>query len=64
MKNRTHGLTEREMELAKLLMADCKTTGDIQAKLKRLFAGNDNLMVERFLSFIICRMLVFTQFEG
>ena len=38
MKNRTHGLTEREMKLAKLLMADCKTTGDVQAKLKRLFA--------------------------
>ena len=36
---RTHGLDEREMELVKLLMADCQTTGDIQAKLKRLFAG-------------------------
>ncbi len=36
---RTHGLDEREMELAKLLMAECHTTGDVQAKLKRLFAG-------------------------
>ena len=36
---RTHGLDEREMELVKLLMADCQTTGDIQAKLKKLFAG-------------------------
>ena len=33
---RTHGLDEREMELVKLLMADCQTTGDIQAKLKKL----------------------------
>ena len=39
MKNRNHGLSEKEMELVKLLMADCETTGDIQAKLKRLFAG-------------------------
>ncbi len=31
---RTHGLDEREMELVKLLMADCQTTGDIQANLK------------------------------
>ncbi len=34
---RTHGLDEREMELVKLLMTDCQTTGDIQAKLKKLF---------------------------
>jgi len=33
MKTRTHGLNEKEMELVKLLMADCQTTGDIQAKL-------------------------------
>ena len=39
MKNRNHGLSEKEMELVQLLMADCETTGDIQAKLKRLFAG-------------------------
>ena len=37
MKTRNHGLDEREMELVKLLMADCKSTGDIQAKLKKLF---------------------------
>ena len=36
---KTYGLDEREMELARLLMADCHTTRDIQAKLKRLFAG-------------------------
>ena len=34
MKNRNHGLSEKEMELVQLLMADCETTGDIQAKLK------------------------------
>ncbi len=46
MKNRTHGLSEREMELANLLMADCKTTEDVQAKLKRLFAGTIEQMLE------------------
>ena len=39
MKTRTHGLTEKEMELVKLIMSECQTTGDIQAKLKKLFAG-------------------------
>jgi len=43
---RTHGLDEREMELVKLLMADCKSTGDIQAKLKKLFAGTIEQMLE------------------
>lgn len=43
---RTHGLDEREMELAKLLMAECYTTGDIQAKLKKLFAGTIEQMLE------------------
>lgn len=35
---RTHGLDEREMELVKLMMTDCHSTGYIQDKLKRLFA--------------------------
>lgn len=43
---RTHGLDERELELVKLLMADCQTTGDIQAKLKRLFARTIEQMLE------------------
>lgn len=43
---KTHSLDEREMELARLLMADCHTTGDIQAKLKRLFAGTIEQMLE------------------
>ena len=46
MKTRTHGLNEKEMELVKLLMADCQTTGDIQAKLKCLFAGTIEQMLE------------------
>lgn len=46
MKTKTHGLNEKEMELVKLLMADCQTTGDIQAKLKRLFAGTIEQMLE------------------
>lgn len=39
MKTRDHGLSEKEIEHVQLLMADCQSTGDIQAKLKRLFAG-------------------------
>ena len=30
MKNRNHGLSEKEMELVKYLMADCQSTGDIR----------------------------------
>ena len=39
--NRTHGLDEREMKLVKLLMDDCQSTRDIQAKQKRLFCMNN-----------------------
>ena len=46
MKNRNHGLSEKEMELVQLLVADCETTGDIQAKLKKLFAGTIGQMLE------------------
>lgn len=46
MANRNHGLSEKEMELVQLLMADCETTGDIQAKLKRLFAGTIEQILE------------------
>lgn len=45
-ENRNHGLSEKEMELVQLLMADCETTGDIQAKLKKLFAGTIEQMIE------------------
>ena len=34
------------MELVKLIMAECESTGDIQAKLKRLFAGTIEQMLE------------------
>ena len=43
---REHGLNEKEMELVKLLMADCHNTGDIQSMLKRLFAGTIEQMHE------------------
>ena len=46
MKTRNHGLSEKEMELVQLLVADCKSTGDIQQKLKRLFAGTIEQMLE------------------
>ena len=46
MKNRNHGLSEKEVELIQLLMAGCETTGDIQAKLKKLFPGTIEQMLE------------------
>ena len=46
MRNRNHGLSEKEMELVKYLMADCQSTGDIQNKLKRLFVGTIERMLE------------------
>ena len=39
-------MSEKEIELVQLLMADCKSTGDIQNKLKRLFAGTIEQMLE------------------
>ncbi|MCD8216173.1 MAG: hypothetical protein LUC97_11125 [Clostridiales bacterium] len=46
MRTKRHGLDEKEMEPVKMLMADCRSTGDIQAKLKRLFAGTIEQMLE------------------
>jgi len=46
MKASKNNLTEKEMELVKLLMDDCRTTGDIQSKLKKLFAGTIEQMLE------------------
>ena len=46
MKTSKNIQTEQEMELVRLLMADCKSTGDIQEKLKRLFAGSIEQMLE------------------
>jgi putative transposase len=46
MKRSKNILTEKEMELVSLLMQDCQSTGDIQSKLKRLFAGTIEQMLE------------------
>jgi putative transposase len=46
MKTSKNILTSNEMELVSMLMKDCKSTGDIQSKLKRLFAGTIEQMLE------------------
>lgn len=46
MRTSKNILTEKEMELVGLLMQDCQSTGDIQSKLKRLFAGTIEQMLE------------------
>lgn len=46
MKRSKNILTDKEMELVSLLMADCQSTADIQSKLKRLFAGTIEQMLE------------------
>lgn len=46
MKTVRTDLSEREKELIGYLVKDCKTTGDIQQKLKRLFAGTIEQMLE------------------
>jgi putative transposase len=46
MKTSTNILTDKEMELVNMLMQDCQSTGDIQTKLKRLFAGTIEQMLE------------------
>ncbi|MDD4774208.1 MAG: transposase, partial [Eubacteriales bacterium] len=46
MKQSKNILTEKEMELVQMLMQDCKSTGDIQSELKRLFAGTIEQMLE------------------
>jgi len=46
MKRSKNILTEHEMELVAQLMEDCHNTGDIQTKLKRLFAGTIEQMLE------------------
>ena len=46
MRKSKNILTEKEKELVELLMSDCQSTGDIQSKLKRLFAGSIEQMLE------------------
>lgn len=47
MRKQKNILTDKEMELVSLLMQDCQSTGDIQTKLKRLFAGTIEQMEGR-----------------
>ena len=37
MRESGNKLTEKKMELARMLMSECNTTADVQSKLKRLF---------------------------
>ena len=46
MRTSKNILTEHELELVNLLMSDCHSTGDIQTKLKRLFSGTIEQMLE------------------
>jgi putative transposase len=46
MKRSKNILTDKEMELVSVLMQDCQSTGDIQSKLKRLFSGAIEQMLE------------------
>ena len=46
MKQSKNILTDKEMELVSMLMQDCKSTSDVQTKLKRLFAGTIEQMLE------------------
>ncbi len=46
MKKMVNKLSDKEMELVGLLIQDCQSTGDIQLKLKRLFAGTIEKMLE------------------
>lgn len=46
MKTVKQELSEKEKELVGYLVRDCKTTGDIQLKLKKLFAGTIEQLLE------------------
>ena len=46
MRESRNKLTEKEMELARMLMSECNTTADVQSKLTRLFAGTIEQMLE------------------
>jgi putative transposase len=46
MKKTKNIHNEQEMDFVNLLMQDCQNTGDIQSKLKRLFAGAIEQMLE------------------
>ncbi len=59
MKTSKNILTDKEMELVSLLMQDCQSTGDIQAKLKRLFAGAIEQMLEAIYPIVYFDGIVF-----
>lgn len=46
MNTTRNQLSEKEKELVQLVMSECETTRDIQEKLKRLFAGTIEQMLE------------------
>jgi len=46
MRQSKNILTDKEKELVSILMKDCESTSDIQKKLKRLFAGTIEQMLE------------------
>ena len=46
MKTRKYGFDEKETELVNLLTDNCKSTGDIQANTKKIFAGTIEQMPE------------------
>lgn len=46
MKTTRHSLNEKEQELIKYLIADCKNTSDIQTKLKHLFSSTIEQMLD------------------
>ncbi len=41
MKNRNHGLSEKEMELVQLLMADCESHRRYSGKAQAIIRRND-----------------------
>ena len=46
MKTEEKELSEKEKELVRILVSECRSTGDIQEKQKRLFAGTIEQMLE------------------
>ncbi len=46
MRTTKSTLNEKEMELVKHLIQECRTSGGIQEKLKRLFAGTIEQMLK------------------
>ena len=58
MRESRNKLTEKEMELARMLMSECNTTADVQSKLKRLFAGTiEQMLGQRWMSISVTRRI-------